>query len=123
LKKLSISLLSICAILGGIIQGEAQITVKVDATRNWVGYMNVFQTNDTSYVFGSGWGFADLRARFAPAKSNATYLVLQVNTNTYKTDGFWNFADGTPNKHLEANSYVDVGTSFAGNDVTFQGTA
>ena len=121
LKTIYTSILTACAILAGVVQGQAQITVKVDATRNWVGFMNVFGTNDTTYAFGSAWGFADLRARFAPAKSNATYLVVQINTNTYKTDGFWNFADGTPNKHLEANSYVDVGTSFAGNDVTFQG--
>ncbi len=122
LRELSASILTACAILSGVVQGQAQITVKVDATKNWVGYMNWYTTNDV-YVSGGVWGFADLRARFAPAKSNATHLVLQINSNTYSTNAYyWNLSNGTPNKHLEANAYVDVGTSFAGNDVTFAGT-
>lgn len=121
LRNLSISLLAVCAILGGMIQGQAQITVQVDSTKNWVGYMNWYSINDV-WVQGSGWGIADLRAKFLPAKANATRVLLQVNTNTFKTDGYWNLPDGTPNKHLEANFYVDVGTLYAGQQVTFVGT-
>lgn len=99
----------------------AQITVKVDSTRNWLGWMNVFDTNN-AYIYGQSWGAADLRARFVPSPTNATRVVLAINTNSYNTGGFWNLADGTPNKLLEANFYVDVGTQFAGNDVTFIGT-
>jgi len=109
------------ALLGGLTKAQSQITVKVDSTKPWAGFMNWYSTSD-AYVAGGAWGLADLRARFAPALVGATRVVLGVNTNTYNTDGYWDLADGTPNKHLEANFYVDVGTSFGGNDVTFVGT-
>ena len=115
-------LLILCALVVGSAPSRAQITVKVDSTKNWSGYMNWFSTNNT-YVGGSAWGAADLRARFAPLQANATRVVLNINTNLYNpADSFWNLPDGTPNKHLEANFYVDVGTTFGGNDVTFEGT-
>ncbi|MCS7090554.1 MAG: immunoglobulin domain-containing protein [Verrucomicrobiota bacterium] len=97
-----------------------QITVKVDSTKTWLGWMNVFNM-DNSYAFGQAWGLADLRAAFEPGRTNATRVVLRVNTNTFNTNGYWNLADGTPNKMLEANLYVDVGTLYAGQDVTFIG--
>ncbi|MEJ5238044.1 MAG: immunoglobulin domain-containing protein [Limisphaera sp.] len=98
----------------------AQITVKVDSTKTWLGWMNVFNM-DNSWAFGQAWGIGDLRATFEPSRTNATRVVLRVNTNTFNTNGFWNLPDGTPNKLLEANLYVDVGTLYAGNDVTFIG--
>ena len=91
-----------------------------DSTKTWLGWMNVFNM-DNSYAFGSAWGVADLRAAFEPDWTNATRVVLRINTNTFNTGGYWNLADGTPNKLLEANLYVDVGTLYAGNDVTFVG--
>ncbi len=100
--------------------GSAQITVKVDSTKTWLGWMNVFNM-DNSYAFGQAWGIGDLRAAFEPNRTNATRVVLRINTNTFNTGGYWNLADGTPNKLLEANLYVDVGTLYAGNDVTFVG--
>lgn len=122
------ALLSLSAVALVAFQGHSQITVKVDANKNWAGYMNWFSTNN-GYVGGGAWGIDALRAKFSPAKSNATRVVLQINTNTYAPGtanppdaNYWNLPDGTPNKHLEANFYVDVGTSFAGNDVTFTGT-
>lgn len=106
----------------------AQITVKVDSTKNWQGYVNVYQTNGT-YQWGSAWGLGDLRATFLPTKANATRVVLQVNTNLYAPGtatppdtNYWNYTDGTPNKVLEANFYVDAGTLYGGQDVTFIGT-
>jgi hypothetical protein len=54
----------------------AQITVKVDSTKNWLGWMNVFNM-DNSYAFGQAWAPADLRAAFEPARSNATRVVLR----------------------------------------------
>jgi Immunoglobulin I-set domain len=121
-KNLSTTLLALGAILLGSPQSQAQITVKVDSTKTWAGYLNVFTTNN-GYVYGQAFGAVDLRARFVPAQTNATKVVLNVNTNTYNpADPFWNLPDGTPNKHLEANFYVDVGTTLAGNDVTFVGT-
>jgi len=103
----------------------AQITVKVDSTKNWVGYVNVFNlpANGGGYQFGSAWGLPDLRASFVPDKATATRVVIRVNTNTYNPgDAFWNLPDGTPQKNIEANFYVDVGTLYGGQDVTFIGT-
>ena len=41
-RKLIVSTLASCAILGAAVQGHSQITVKVDSTKPWIGYMNVF---------------------------------------------------------------------------------
>ena len=112
---------SALALLLTVVPSPGQITVKVDSTKTWAGYVNVYETTG-AYLWGSGWGLNDLRAEFLPAKSNATRVVLQVNTNLYKTDGYWNLPDGTPNKILEANFYVDVGTTYADQEVTFVGT-
>lgn len=99
---------------------SGQVTVKVDSTKTWLGWMNVFNMDNT-YAFGQAWAPADLRAAFEPAQSNATRVVLRINTNTFNTGGYWNLTDGTPNKLLEANFYVDVGTLYGGQDVTFTG--
>jgi hypothetical protein len=104
---------------------QAQVTVKVDSTKNWGTWMNVFNLpeNGGGYVFGQGWAAADLRAGFAPNQATASRVVLQINTNTYNpADGFWNLPDGTPQKNLEANFYVDVASGLGGQDVTFIGT-
>src|SRR5215471_20139537 len=112
----------------------SDVTVKVDSTLPWLGYMNVWQTNGTGYVFGGVWGAVDLRAAFVPTNSPSgwplnTALVLRPNTNTYAPGtatppdtNYWDFTDGSPNKVLEANFYRDVGTNFAGQTVTFTGT-
>jgi hypothetical protein len=130
------------AVVAAIITGTAgptfttfaDVTVKVDSTLPWLGYMNVWQTNGTAYVFGGAWGMADLRAAFTPTNSPSgwprnTQLVLRPNTNTYAPGtatppdtNFWDYSDGNPNKVLEANFYRDVGTNFAGETVTFTGT-
>jgi len=121
--------LALGIIFGSLISASAQISVKVDSTLPWLGFMNVWQTNGTTYSFGSGWALPALRAGFLPTNSPSgwplnTRLILQPNTNTYNpADVFWNNPDGTPNKVLEANFYRDVGTNFAGQTVTFTGTA
>lgn len=104
-----------------VLTAPAQITVKVDSTKNWVGWMNVFEMNN-AYLWGQAWGTDALRAGFVPDTANAARLLLGVNTNTYNPDGYWNLEDGTPNKNLEANFYVDVATQYGGNEVTFVGT-
>ncbi len=124
LKTFTTALIAGSAILLSANYSQAQVTVKVDSTKNWVGWMNRFDTNGT-YLTGSGWGTADLRGNFVPAKTNATRVLLQINTNTYSvTDPteYWNLSNGVPNKFLEANFYVDAGASLAGQDVTFVGT-
>ena len=42
---------------------NAQNTVVADASAEYLGYANVFETiaNGGAYVFGSGWGVADLK--------------------------------------------------------------
>ncbi len=121
-QRPALLVIALCGFLAGALQSQGQITVKVDSTKNWGGFMNWYSTGN-GYIGGNIWAPADLRAAFLPAPNNATVTVLRINTNTYNTAGYWNLADGTPNKHLEANFYVDVGTSFAGNDVTFVGSA
>ncbi len=124
LKNLTITLPALGVLLLGMAQAEAQITVKVDSTKTWNGYLNVFTTNN-GYLYGQAFGAAELRAKFVPSQATASRVILAINTNTFNTTDtnyFWNLADGTPNKHLEANFYVDVGGSFGGNDVTFVGT-
>jgi hypothetical protein len=109
----------------GSVASQAQVTVKVDSTKTWGTWMNVFNLpeNGGGYVFGQGWAAADLRAGFAPNQATASRVVLRINTNTYTpADGFWNLPDGTPQKNLEANFYVDVASGLGGQDVTFVGT-
>jgi hypothetical protein len=105
---------------------SADVTVRVDSTLQWLGFMNVWQTNGTSYVFGQTWGIPALRAGFVPTNSPTGWplnaaAVLQPNINTYTNDAFWD-TNGIPNKVLEANFYRDVGTNFANQTVTFTGT-
>src|SRR3954453_12170397 len=98
--KFALSLLTAGALLGGTLQGQSQILVKVDTTKPWQGYMNVFNLPDYSggYVFGSPWGAADLRAFF----TGTSTLTLLPNTNTYNpTDPFWANPDGSGNKFME----------------------
>lgn len=128
-RSLVILSLMLCGLLGGTPQGYSDVTVKVDSTQPWLGYMNVWQTDGTTYVFGGAWAAADLRAGFIPTNSPPygwpvnTDLFLRANTNTYNpADVYWNNPDGTPNKILEANFYRDVGTNFAGQNVTFTGS-
>src|SRR5262245_18848593 len=88
--------LALGIIFGALISASAQINVKVDSTLPWLGFMNVWQTNGTTYSFGSGWGVGALQAAFLPTNSPSgwplnTRLILQPNTNTYNpADIFWN---------------------------------
>ena len=96
---------------------------------SWIGYVNVFN-NDSgaqgSYIFGSGWGVADLKTTIVtsnPGTLVGDQLILQPNFNTYVdslsgTDAdraFWtNSTDGgvTPgsdgNKWMDANVFVET---------------
>jgi hypothetical protein len=127
LKNLLFLSLILCGLLASAWRGYADVTVKVDSTQPWMGYMNVWQTDGSTYVYGSAWATADLRGAFVPTNSSSgwplnTALVLRPNTNTYNpADIFWNNPDGSPNKVLEANFYRDVGTNFAEQIVTFTG--
>ena len=95
-----------------------------DASAPWTGYMNVFElpVNGGGYVFGSPWGLPDLQSIIVPANNS---VKLMPNINTYSdnlTDPFW--VDQTTlegNKNMEANTFVEPGSSANGNDLIFAG--
>jgi hypothetical protein len=107
-------------ILAGTSSGPAA-TYTVDPGASWLGFMNVFElpSNGGGYVFGSGWGTADLRATF----SGAT-LTLAPNT-IGDPDPFWYIGGGGPgalgNKIMDASFYQEFTGSLAGQTVTFTG--
>jgi hypothetical protein len=96
---------------------------------DWIGYMNVFNNaagSQGSFVFGSGWGFADLKSTLVtsnPGTIIGDQLILQPNYNTYTNSlsgtnadrEFWtDSTDGgvTPgpngNKWMEANTFAET---------------
>jgi hypothetical protein len=109
-------LVLVLAILSG--QAQPQITVLVNPAKTWAGYMNVFTlpTAGSVYQFGGPWGAADLRAAFS-----ADLLTLRPCTNVSNpTDAYWVKPDGSGNKQMEANWYVDTAT-LLGSNITFSG--
>ena len=48
--------------------------------------------------------------------------MLGMNTNSYALDGTNDLANGTPNRHLDSDFYVDTGLAHGGETVTFSGT-
>ena len=97
---------------------QATINVTVDPGAPWLGFMNVSELpeNGGAYVFGSGWGTADL-----PAVFTGPTLKLSPNTNTYnQADPFWTQPDGDGNKQMNANFYVEV-NGLEGEDIHFGG--
>ena len=115
------SVLGIALVMSVITTSEAQVTVNVDPGASWLGFMNVFEIpqNGGGYVFGSGWGTADLRASFA-----GPVLTLACNT-IGDPDPFWYVPSGGPgaigNKTMDANMYVEPPGSLPGVNLTFQG--
>lgn len=115
-------------LLAGAVAKSSAITYTVDPLATWNGYMNVFNVGGTGYgmagaggfVFGSGWGTADLRASFA-----GTVLSLKANT-IGDPNLFWYTPAGGPgstgNKIMEANFYQEFNGPLAGQNVTFTGT-
>ena len=70
---------------------NAQNTVVADASAEYLGYANVFETiaNGGAFVFGSGWGVADLKS---VVDAGAGSVTIQPNFNTYADnpgDPFW----------------------------------
>ena len=95
--------------------------VYVDPAKNWVGYMNVFQTpaNGGGYVFGSPWATVDLVAVFS-----GSVLTLSPNRIGDPSPD-WYVTTNSPSqasRSLEANMYVEPVGSLPGKTVTFSGT-
>lgn len=118
----AVGFLAAAFLLAALLPGRAQTTVSVDNTRTWLGYMNVFGMNPDGslggYLWGSAWGPADLRAIFDGTNS----LTLTPCTNVWNpTNTYWVNPDGTPNKWMDANFYVQDDT-LGGQQITFAGT-
>tara|TARA_B100000795_G_scaffold194102_1_gene148350 strand:- start:4829 stop:5689 length:861 start_codon:yes stop_codon:yes gene_type:complete len=103
---------------------NAQNTVVADAGAEYLGYANVFETiaNGGAFVFGSGWGVADIKTVVDAANGTVT---LQPNYNTYADnpgDPFWiDPATGLGNKTFEGNSFIENNTNLIGSELTFTG--
>jgi len=96
-------------------------TVYVDPSKNWVGYMNWFETpqNGGGYAGGSVWATGDLKASFSGS-------VLTLSPNSIDdSNAVWYVTTNSPsvgNKIMEANMYVEPVGSLPGKTVTFTGT-
>lgn len=111
-----------CAMLCVAGRADAQVTVTVDPGASWLGFMNVFETPQTSgaYVFGSPWGTADLVATFS-----GPVLTLAPNT-IGDPSPFWHTPSGGPgatgNKIMDANLYIEPAAgTFTNQTLTFTG--
>ena len=121
-KTLQFFLIGIC-IFTSYQNVQAQTTVTVNGASNWLGYANVFQTNGTTFAFGSAWALPDLKTTLT-ASTNT--LKLQPNFNAYANAtsaadlAYWTNGSGLGNKIFEGNTYVE-NSSLAGQIVTFTG--
>jgi len=100
----------------------ADVSVGIDQSdAAWLGFMNVFELDGTTFVFGSPWGPADLNSSF---DDGAGTMTMSPNT-IGDPDPFWYQGGGAPgspgNKIMEANLYQEVTDTFAGQTVTFSG--
>jgi hypothetical protein len=99
---------------------SSSATVYVDPSKNWLGYMNVLTTPQagSTYVFGSPWAVADLRANWS-----GSTLTLSPNTIADPSPD-WYVDTNSPsvaNRTMEANMYVEPAGSLPGLNVTFTG--
>ena len=98
--------------------------VTVNASDNYIGYMNVFDNPADpccggGYIFGSPWALPDVMSTL---DAGANTITLQPNFNTYNAaDPFWSDGNEGGNKIMEANTYLE-NIAWNGNDVTFSGT-
>jgi hypothetical protein len=127
LMKTKLRSLTLCALFGAVTSASAAVTYTVNPAGTWLGYMNVFSVSGTGYgagaaggfVFGQGWGPADLRANFAGPD-----VSLQVNT-IGDPNSFWYTPSGGPgsvgNKIMDASFYQQFDGPLAGQTVIFTG--
>ena len=99
-KTLQFFLIGIC-IFTSYQNVQAQTTVTVNGAANWLGYANVFQTDGTTWAFGSSWALPDLKTTLT-ASTNT--LKLQPNFNAYANAtsaadlAYWTNGAGLGNK-------------------------
>lgn len=121
--KLSLKLATLALAVGAMSTvSSAAINVTVDSSANWIGYMNVFNlpADGGAYIFGSSWGTSDLDAGYV---GNNAFVT--PNTNIARgvalTDTFWWKPDGSPNKQMDANFFVESTTMPVGETLNFTG--
>jgi hypothetical protein len=99
-----------------------QNTIDVNASDNWLGYMNVFFL-DGNFAFGSAWEIPVLKT-VLDAEENT--ITLQPNFNTYAENPgaeYWvDQSTGAGNKTMEASTFLEPGETFNGEDLTFSGS-
>ena len=90
---------------------NAQTNIEVSGGGTWLGYMNVFFT-DNNYAFGSAWALPDVKS--VPNAGNNT-LTLYPNYNTYANAANGSAADmeywingNVGNKIIEANTFTEL---------------
>jgi len=98
------------------------VDVTIDSATMTNGYMNVFElpSNGGGYVFGSGWGIADLNATF-PTSTSVNFTPNTIGD----PNPFWYTPSGGPgaagNKDMDANLYAQFDGTLAGQTLTFIG--
>jgi hypothetical protein len=101
---------------------NAQNTIVADASAEYLGYANVYETiaNGGGFVFGSEWGVADLKS---VVDAGAGSVTIQPNFNAYNAnDPFWvDPATGLGNKVFEGNTFIENNTTLIGSELTFTG--
>ncbi len=111
-------------VLGSLAATSARaVDVTIDSATMTNGYMNVFElpSNGGAYVFGSGWGVADLSATFTTA-SSVTFAPNSIGD----PNPFWYTPAGGPgstgNKIMEANLYAQPADgTYSGQTINFSG--
>jgi hypothetical protein len=104
---------------GKVCAQSTLVTVSVDPSQAWLGWMNVSElpANGGAYDWGSSWGTGDLQSSFS-----GNTLTLAPNINIWETtDTYWVTAGGLPNKNMDASMYVET-QALAGDTVTFDGS-
>ena len=123
-KRVRVIMCTACALLFTLTSRNAiAVTVGVDPTQTWIGYMNVSElpSNGGAYDFGGSWGTADLDASFSGPTLKLTpntSIDRDVPLDTY----WWQDASGTSpgNKIMAASMYVQ-NDALAGGTVNFTG--
>jgi hypothetical protein len=113
--------LILSAFLGAVSCVKADTTVLVDSTKDWSGYMNVYQLDGTTPVSEGSWYAPDLKAEFSGGG-----LILKACPINNPAAPNWYVSAGGPGiagtKSMEATYYVEKGAELAGQNVTFTGT-
>ena len=122
--------LALCAVVGTTISANA-VNFGVDPNATWFGFMNVWDIPQNgpggsypptlgAYMFGSGWGTADLCATWSSG-------VLTLSPNTIGDPAeYWYIGGGMQgaigNKIMDANLYLETTGLYSGQTVSFSGT-